>query len=65
MLRTAFLLFQPENRKKLKLGYINPLVSNAPFLYPLKTTENRKDFFVFREQYTPYWEQMGYIKRRI
>ena len=22
---------------------VNPFVSNAPFLYPLKTSENRKD----------------------
>ena len=24
--------------------YINPFVPNAPFLYPLKTSENRKIF---------------------
>ena len=30
---------------------INPFVSNAPFLYPLKTSGNRKDFSdVFRGQ---------------
>ena len=26
---------------------VNPFVPNAPFLYPLKISENRKDFLVF------------------
>ena len=26
----------------------NPLVPNAPFLYPLKTSENRKFFWCFQ-----------------
>ena len=30
------------------LIYINPFVSNAPFLYPLKTSENRKVFWCFQ-----------------
>ena len=29
---------------------VNPFVPNAPFLYPLKTSENRKVFDVFRGQ---------------
>ena len=31
------------------LCYFNPLVPNAPFFYPLKTSENRK----------VHWEQMS------
>ena len=38
--------------KKLNLhgfiGYINPFSPNAPFLYPLKTSENRKVFWCFQ-----------------
>ena len=28
---------------------INPFVPNAPFLFPLKTSENRKFFWCFQE----------------
>ena len=35
-------------RKLLKVSYVasifNPFIPNAPFLYPLKTSENRKIF---------------------
>ena len=30
--------------EKKNSEYIDPFVPNAPFLYPLKTSENRKDF---------------------
>ena len=39
---------------------INPFVPNAPFLYPLKTSENRKVFLCFhggRERV--HWVRMG------
>ena len=32
----------------LKDIIINPFVSNEPFLYPLKTSENREDFWCFQ-----------------
>ena len=38
----------------------NPFVPNPPFLYPLKTSENRKAILMFsggRERV--HWEQMG------
>ena len=35
---------------------INPFISNAPFLYPLKTSENLKTSGV-RERV--HWEQIG------
>ena len=28
--------------ENLRLNIVNPFVPNAPFLYPLKTSENRK-----------------------
>ena len=39
--------------KKNKKNKINPFVPNAPFLYPLKTSENLEG----RERV--HWEQMG------
>ena len=42
---------------------VNPFVSNARFLYPLKTSENRKVFLMFsggREKV--HWKQMGKSK---
>ena len=36
---------------------LNPFVSNTPFLYPLKTSENRKVFLGGRDRM--HWEQMG------
>ena len=39
---------------------LNPFVPTAPFLYPLKTSENLYDFLIFsgsRERVN--WEQMG------
>ena len=32
------------HRRCLKLAHLNPFVPIAPFLYPLKTSENRKVF---------------------
>ena len=38
----------------------NPFVPNAPFLYSLKTSENRKGFWYFQGvKKGVYWEQMG------
>ena len=36
-------------------GFLNPFVPNTPFLYPLKTTENRT---VSRGRERVHWEQM-------
>ena len=39
---------------------LNPFIPNAPFLYPLKTSEKPYDFLIFsgaRERV--HWEQMG------
>ena len=33
----------------VRITYFNPFVLNAPFLYPLKTSESRKVFRFFRE----------------
>ena len=33
-----------QSLTKILLDLINPFVPNAPFLYPLKTSENRKAF---------------------
>ena len=33
-----------DNEELALLAYFNPFDSNAPFLYPLKTSENRKVF---------------------
>ena len=33
---------------QLPTTWLNPFVSNVPFLYPLKTTENRKIFWCFQ-----------------
>ena len=38
-------MISPEN---INLVEINPFVPNAPFLYPLKTSENRKVFWCFQ-----------------
>ena len=46
----------------LEIETINPFVPNAPFLYPLKTSENRKVFLCFhggRERV--HWVRMGYV----
>ena len=32
-----------------KIFFINPFVPNTPFLYSLKTSENRKVFWCFQE----------------
>ena len=37
----------PFNQKFLKL-YLNPFDPNAPFLYPLKTSENRNVYWCFQ-----------------
>ena len=38
----------------------NPFVSNAPFLYPLKTSEKPYGFLMFsRGREMIHWEQMG------
>ena len=48
----AFILLLVWNKRIDKLlqniRYINPCVLNAPFLYPLKTSENLKVFWYFR-----------------
>ena len=42
-------------------AHINPFVPNAPFLYPLKTSENLNVFPMFSEsRERVHWEQMGY-----
>ena len=41
---------------------VNPFVPNAPFLYPLKTPENRKVFWCFKfsgGRDRVQWEQIG------
>ena len=55
---------QKQNLQKQVLGSrltqncFNPFVSNAPFLYPLKTSENR--FLMFSgSKERVYWEQLG------
>ena len=40
--------------------FINPFVPNAPFLYTLKTSENRKVLMFLRGRESVHWEQMGY-----
>ena len=40
-----------KNLHPTVLAPINPFVPNAPFLYPLKTSENRRE--------RVHWEQMG------
>ena len=37
-----------KNMKRAEKTAFNPFVPNAPFLYPLKTTENRKVFWYFQ-----------------
>ena len=42
------------------LIFINPSVPNAPFIYPLKTSENLTVFWCFQgSRERVYWEQMG------
>ena len=41
----------------VKSHFFNPFIPNAPFLYLLKTSENRKVFSGGRERV--HWEQMG------
>ena len=44
---------------------INPFVPNAPFLYPLKTSENRKLFLFSGGTERVHWKQMGLKKNNI
>ena len=37
-------------------GSLNPIVPNAPFLYPLKTSENFKVFFCFQGVEKWFWK---------
>ena len=34
--------------REAPVPFVNPFVPNAPFLYPLKTSENRKFSYIFR-----------------
>ena len=46
--------------REAPVPFVNPFVPNAPFLYPLKTSENRS-FLIFSEgRKRVHWEQMGY-----
>ena len=45
-----------EGKKLLDPHVFNPFVHSAPFLSPLKTSENRN---VFRSRERLHWEQMG------
>ena len=39
---------------------LNPFVPNAPFLYPLKTSENLTENFIFsRSRERAHWGKMG------
>ena len=40
--------FRHFSRSGIYLSLINPFIPNAPFLYPLKTSENRKVFWCFQ-----------------
>ena len=40
------------------LIWVDPFVPNAPFLYPLKTSENRKVYWEHWERIV-HWERMG------
>ena len=46
-------IFSKSSIKDVRQGpkyvSLNPLVSNAPFLYPLKASENRKIFWCFQK----------------
>ena len=49
---------QKQNLQKQVQNCFNPFVSNAPFLYPLKTSENR--FLMFSgSKERVHWEQLG------
>ena len=37
----------------------NPFVPNAPFLYPMKTSENRKVFCFHGDRERVHWKRMG------
>ena len=37
----------------------NPFVPNAPFFYPLKTSENRQGFLFSEGRERVHWKQMG------
>ena len=40
-------------------NHINPFVPSAPFLYPLKSSENRKNFLFSGGRERMHWEKMG------
>ena len=47
-----------ESQATLKEPLLNPFIPNAPFLYPLKTSENRKVFWCFQGV------EKGYIRNK-
>ena len=48
------------SKTKLSLPNFKPFVPNAPFLYPMKTSSNRKIFLCFQGgREGVHWEQVG------
>ena len=62
--RPMFHFYTPKNVRKplvkwvwnISLKCVNPFLPNVPFLYPLKTSENRKVFWCFQEVEKRYIE---------
>ena len=46
-------------RLRLGLSQLNPFTLDAPFLYPLKTSESLTVFCFLGGREKLYWEQMG------
>ena len=52
--------YSDTSNSLLEKKKINPLLSNTPFFYPLKTSENFKVFCCFHKgRKRVYWERMG------
>ena len=53
-------LFLPKYDNFMLIGDLNPFVPNAPFLYPLKTSEDLTFSFCFEgSRERVHWERMG------
>ena len=60
LLTVGFSFVSARGRLPTLTIFVNSFVPNEPFLYPLKTSENRKVFFMLsggRERV--HWERMG------